>query len=194
MGDYRVLSDAGWMNGQGQNDVLQVVFAPASIGLAEVAVDDGLSQEARLPPSVIPESGSISDGEPAVVQGADERRAVVALSVDDYLPPSRLDRIPKPLGSVDTRIDMRGMFGVVGEAEIMLLISSEGHVDDVLVLGASLPDFIVDEAVKRFRGVAFDPGRVGERAVRSRLRIRFSPPSQDELLGNPHSAREKAWR
>lgn len=123
-----------------------------------------------------------------------ESEPVVSLSVDDYLPPSLLDKVPKPIGTVDTEIGFRGMLGVVGQAEIILLISSDGDVDDVLMLGSSLPLFLVEEAVLRFRHLKFEPGVLQGVHVRSRLRIRLEPPGNDELLGNPSSARERAWR
>ena len=128
------------------------------------------------------------------IAGNVEKAPVLSLSIDDYLPPSRLDRIPRALSEVDTTIGFRGMKGVVGEAEIVLLISSSGDIDDILILGSSLPAFMTEEAVLRFRQVKFEPGMVGRWTVRSRLRIRLVPPSNDELLGNPYSAREKAWR
>lgn len=86
------------------------------------------------------------------------------------------------------------MVGLVGEVELMLLISSSGRVDEVLNLGASLPDFIVEEAVARFKGVEFEPGVLAGFEVRSRMRIRLSPPGRDELLGNPYSAKERFMR
>lgn len=146
-------------------------------------------QELSGPPVLEPRRTT----EQGVVGNAD-KSPVLALSVDDYLPPSRLDRIPRALSEVDTTISFRGMRGVVGEAEIVLLISSSGEIDDVLILSSSLPEFVVEEAAQRFRQIRFAPGMVGKWTVRSRLRIRLVPPSNDELLGNPYSAREKAWR
>ncbi|WP_428825350.1 hypothetical protein ACLIKD_12680 [Azonexus sp. IMCC34842] len=144
-----------------------------------------LSWPTVIEPPVIREQGIV---------GNIDKSPVLALSVDDYLPPSRLDRIPRPLSAVDTSISFRGMGRVVGEAEIILLISSSGEIDDVLILGSSLPRFVVEEVANRFKQIRFEPGGVGKWAVRSRLRIRLEPPSDDELLGNPFSAREKARR
>lgn len=128
------------------------------------------------------------------VIGNVEKVPILALSIDDYLPPSRLDRLPKPLQEVDTSVGFRGVVGVVGEAEIILLISSSGEVDDVLVLESSLPTFIVEEVATRFRKLVFEPGMVGHWSVRSRMRIRLMPPKTDELMRNPYSARERAWK
>lgn len=128
------------------------------------------------------------------LSGEDEQKPVVRLSVDDYLPRSRLERIPKLIGSVDTSANFEGMLGLVGEAEIIVLISSDGGVDDVLVAESTLPKFLVDKMIAAFKGARYEPGMVGGLNVRSRLRIRFSAPSNDEILGNPSSARERAWR
>lgn len=134
-----------------------------------------------------------SSMKPGVI-GDVEKVPMLALSVDDYLPPSRLDRLPRPLQEVDTSIEFHGVVGVVGEAEIILLISSSGEIDDVLTLESSLPVFVVDEVVMRFRKVLFEPGKVGNWSVRSRLRIRLTPPGNDELMRNPYSARQRAWK
>lgn len=119
---------------------------------------------------------------------------VVPRAIDDYLPPSRLDKVPTPLGNVEINVDFKAMRGLVGEAEIMLLISSAGEIDEVLVTESTLPDFLVAEAVGYFKGLRFDPGMVSQTNVRSRIRIRLMPPSDDELLANPYSAKEKAWK
>lgn len=114
--------------------------------------------------------------------------------MDDYLPPSLLDKVPVPLSNVDTDIDFKGMYGMVGDAEIMVLISSDGRVDGVLVMNSSLPGFIVEQATERFAALEFEPGELQGMTVRSRVRIKLAPPSVDELLGNPYSAKQRAWR
>jgi len=124
----------------------------------------------------------------------EEHKPVLQWSVDDYLPRSLLEKIPKLIGSVDTRANFEGMMGLVGEAEIIVLISSAGDVDDVLVAESTLPGFLVDKMMASFKSAKYEPGMVGGLNVRSRLRIRLSAPSNDELLGNPSSARERVWR
>lgn len=154
---------------------------------------DVLSGAVDLEPAELVGGGKASSVRPGVI-GNVEKVPVLALSIDDYLPPSRLDRLPRLLQEVDTSIGFHGVVGVVGEAEIILLISSSGGVDDVLVLESSLPAFVVDEVVMRFRKVLFEPGKVGNWSVRSRLRIRLTPPENDELMRNPYSARQRAWK
>lgn len=131
---------------------------------------------------------------PSGLRGQDEERPVIELSMDDYLPPSLLDKAPIPLGSVDTDIDFQGMHGMVGDAEIMVLVSSDGRVDGILVMSSSLPGFIVEQATERFAALEFEPGELQGMKVRSRVRIKLAPPSIDELLGNPYSAKQRAWR
>lgn len=132
--------------------------------------------------------------QPDAMAGDREDSPVVELSIDDYLPPSLLDKIPTPEGDVDMNIDFKGMDGIIGDAEIMILISSQGDVDGVLVTGTNLPEFVVDQAVARFSEQKFIPGEVNGIQVRSRVRIRLTPPSRDELLMNPYSAKQRAWR
>jgi hypothetical protein len=122
-----------------------------------------------------------------------ERRSVVARSIDDYLPVSLLDVPPRLLDNVDTQVDLHGVEGVIGEAEILLLISSSGQVDDAQILSSSLPVFMIEIVAQRFAKVRFSPGELHGLQVRSRLRIRFSPPTADQMLGNPTSAKERAW-
>lgn len=129
---------------------------------------------------------------PPQIVGRRERIPVLSLSVDDYLPPSRLDRIPKILNVLDTVSNFEIPLGLIGDAEILLLISSSGEVDNVLLLDSSLPAFVVDELILRFREAGFEPGEKGSWKVRSRLRIRLHFPEQVELLGNPSSVRIRA--
>lgn len=141
----------------------------------------------------LPSIGEATELPPTSITRDQEHKPVIPLYVDDYLPPSRLDKIPKLIGSVDATVDFQGMTGIVGDAEIVLLISSKGDVDDVVMIESTLPDFLVDKVVSNFKKAKYEPGRVGSMPVRSRLRIRFQPPTRDELLGNPSSARERAW-
>lgn len=140
------------------------------------------------------QSASTADAAASGLRGLNKETPVVERSVDDYLPPSLLDGIPRPIGNVDADIDFKGMHGVVGDAEIMLLISSEGEVDDILLMNSTLPGFVIDEAIVRFRALAFYPGEIGGVKVRSRIRIRLAPPVADELLGNPYSLKQRAWK
>lgn len=182
--------------GMSGKSVLQVVSLPAanSSAISELSVLHGAHSEQIL--SGVEERGwgGRTDAHGANVTNTPDLASFVPLSIDDYLPTTLLDRPPKPRTAIDTKVNFRGMVGLVGEVELMLLISSSGRVDEVLNLGASLPDFIVEEAVARFKGVEFAPGMLAGVEVRSRMRIRLSPPSRDELLGNPYSAKERFMR
>lgn len=189
----RVALDATWL-GRSANTVLAATIVSQEL-VGQEATQGGLALPSPVPEYLGARQSTAPSSEVASgLRGQDEERPVVELSMSDYLPPSLLDKTPKPLGSIDTDIDFKGMRGVVGDAEIMLLISSDGGVDGVLVMNSSLPEFIVNEAVARFRGVPFEPGELHGVQVRSRVRIKLSPPGMDELLGNPYSAKEKAWR
>ncbi|RIX46800.1 MAG: hypothetical protein D3M94_08800 [Rhodocyclales bacterium GT-UBC] len=143
---------------------------------------------ARVEEGHVPESSEMSVGSTA------EMAAPTKLSIDDYLPPSRLSRIPFPRDADAAELHFKEFEGVVGDAEIMVLISSEGDVDDVVLLESTLPKPLVERAIAHFKAEKFVPGGQGSMNVRSRVRIRLTPPTADQLMGNPASAREKAWR
>lgn len=95
--------------------------------------------------------------------------------IDNYLPISQLTVAPSPVGSIDpTPLGLR-LDGLVGEAELILLVSSDGAIDEVLIVRSSLPEFLVDYAKSVFRDARFKPGQVNEIKVRSRIRILLSP-------------------
>jgi len=168
---------------------LEVNFRSAPVGANEVVVDAGRIREQE--PTVSkedPNNSYVRTEAPGF-----ESQIGVRRSLEDYLPPSRLHRLPRLLTAVDTEVDFLGHEGVVGDAQIMLLISSTGDVDDVLVVESSLPSYVVDSIVSRFRASRFEPGEVGSMSVRSRIRIHISPPSRDELLGNPTSQKQNPW-
>lgn len=126
--------------------------------------------------------------------GPGQAPSLLALTLHDYLPVSQLTTPPHALDSVDpTPPDLR-FDGVLGEIELMLLISSDGRVDEVLLLASSLPDTAGDYVRRAFARVHFAPGRVNDVAVRSRLRIVVAPsgPSPDNDVPIPHSV--KSWR
>lgn len=164
-------------------------FIEDSLPPLPIGAEKKFDESAPLLPSI----GEARELPPTSIPPDQERKPFIRLSVDDYLPPSRLDKIPKLIGSVDATVDFQGMTGIVGDAEIVLLISSNGDVDDVVMMQSTLPDFLVDKVVSNFKKAKYEPGRLGSMSVRSRLRIRFQPPTRDELLGNPSSARERAW-
>lgn len=99
--------------------------------------------------------------------------------IENYLPPSMLTGIPRPIDSVDIASVGFSLDKMLGEIELMLLISSEGRIDDVLVLHSSLPEPLVDSAKSAFMNARFTPGRINETAVRSRVRVVVSPTVLD---------------
>lgn len=111
---------------------------------------------------------------------------------EDYLPPSQLTAPPRPLTEIDPNPPEFNAPGLVGEAELLLLINEAGKVDAVVVTNSTLPSVIVDHAIDRFRDTDFSPGKVDETGVKSRVRIRLSTPSMDEIYGNPLSAKERS--
>lgn len=103
------------------------------------------------------------------------RTSLVAPLIDDYLPTRLLTDLPSPIESVDATPSGLKLEGVVGEIEFVLLISSEGKVDAVLVIRSSLPDILVEHTKSAFQKARFTPGRINGTAVRSRVRILLAP-------------------
>jgi hypothetical protein len=112
---------------------------------------------------------------------------------DQYLPPSKLSEIPSPIDSLDPTPDTFRQKGLIGQAELLLLISESGNVDDVLILESTLPKPILDYARNVFKGARFTAGRVNGQAVKSRIRIVLSvnPDTLPANAGNPDSAKSR---
>jgi len=109
--------------------------------------------------------------------------------IENYLPISLLTVAPSPLASIDPTPPGLRLEGLIGEAELILLVSSDGAVDEVLTVRSSLPDFLIDYAKSAFSKAKFNPGLVNETAVRSRMRIVLSPsiPSEESDEGGRSS-------
>lgn len=192
--DIKISPNPAWTGSPPANTTLSIAIVPHKFATQAIEPTGAeLFPSNTEKPSSHPPTTTIKDNSPGL-RGENEENPVVELSIDDYLPPSLLDKIPFPIESVNTNIDFKGMNGLVGEAEIMVLISSEGNVNGVLVMTSSLPEFIVDEAVSRFKTLTFEPGELQGMKVRSRIRIKLTPPTIDELRGNPYSAKQRAWR
>jgi len=113
--------------------------------------------------------------------------------LNDYLPASMLSSLPSPIDSVDPTPSGFRLEGVLGETELLLLISSDGNVDDVLTIHSELPDVFAIYASEAFKRARFVPGKVNNTPVRSRIRVVLSPnPSHvDPETGNPLSAKNR---
>ncbi|OWW18674.1 hypothetical protein [Noviherbaspirillum denitrificans] len=88
-----------------------------------------------------------------------------------YFRASELSRRPVLLGDAISRlvIEMPGFPPL--PVILRLLISAEGDVDRVLVEDSYLPDAVVERIVDTFSTVRFLPGKIGDAAVRSQLKI-----------------------
>lgn len=99
----------------------------------------------------------------------------IDLNIDRYLPPSRLTAPPGLLHSVKpVSTAYAAMPGVVGELELMVLLSAEGTVDRLVLLENSLPGPIVESIVTAFYSARYRPGVLNGGAVPSRYRIKFA--------------------
>lgn len=142
-------------------------------------------------PPPMPQGGAESPSEAGQGRQATPDRSLALPVIDDYLPPSRLTERPHPIDSIDPTPPGWAVTGVVGEVELLLLISSDGGVDAVLVVHTTLPDAFVESAKLAFKTAKFTPGMVNNHAVRSRLRIVVSPTALAVApeSGAPHSAK-----
>ena len=110
-----------------------------------------------------------------------------------YLPPSQLSTIPHPIDSLSLSFPQESRYSLVGDAELMLLLSSEGRVDAVLTIRSTLPAPMLGNAINAFSNARFTPGYVNQTPVRSRIRIQIAPDASPltEAGGNPLSAKQR---
>lgn len=129
----------------------------------------------------------------AVRSRADTPPRLPQLLIENYLPVSQLTAPPNPIDSIDPTPPAFGLEGVVGEVELMLLISSEGAVDLVLIIRSTLPPAVAEYAAAAFWKARFSPGYVNNTAVRSRVRFVLSPNPfhVDPETGNPLSVKNR---
>lgn len=163
-----------------RNDAL-----PADLPRTESAARDVIGPPPMLQGDAESSSEEVRDQQAT----ADESFALPV--IDDYLPPSSLTERPYPIDSIDPTPPGWAVNAVMGEVELLLLISSAGRVDAVLLVHATLPDAFVESAKLAFKTARFTPGMVKNHAVRSRLRIVVSPPALAVApeSGAPHSAK-----
>lgn len=119
-----------------------------------------------------------------------EKPGILHAGIEAYLPPRLLTRRPFPLDSVDPSPTHLKLDGLVGSARIVLLISTEGKVDRAIVIDSSLPEIVVDSAIKAFEAARFSPGYLDERAVRSQFLVELGPPVPTANSGEPESAKQ----
>lgn len=112
------------------------------------------------------------------------------VGIEAYFPPRLLTRRPYPLDSIDPSPTHLKFDGLVGSARIVLLISMEGKVDRAIVIDSSLPEIVVDSAIKAFKAARFSPGYLNERAVRSQFLVELGPPVPAASSGEPESAKQ----
>lgn len=72
-----------------------------------------------------------------------------------------------------------------GQLEIRVFLDENGHVDEVAILSSTLPDDWTNLAVEAFRTARFAPGRLGNAAVRTQIRIMvgIGDPDNPEKVG-----------
>lgn len=168
--------------------------APLDVRLSLLSASDRLIDKGNSAPpggaALLRQGNSVQLSSSATKVSADEP-SLFLLPVEDYLPASLLTELPSAIDSVDPTPPGFEFNGVVGEIELMLLISSEGNVDNVLTISSGLPEIVVEYAKSAFRQARFRPGKVQNTAVRSRSRVVLAPPPAviDPETGHPLSAK-----
>jgi len=104
----------------------------------------------------------------------DESATIASIRLDDYLPAEVLTQRVRVIGDIDPTPAKSDLSSIEGEAELMVLVSSDGHADAVIVVRSSLPSSLIDYAVKQFKAATYQPGRINSRSVRSRISIGLS--------------------
>jgi len=105
-------------------------------------------------------------------EGADN--LAISVKQDDYLPAEMLTQRAQIQGDVEPTLPGSDLSSVEGRAELLVLVSSDGHADSVLVVESSLPSKITDYAVKQFQAAIYQPGKINNTYVRSRINIGLS--------------------
>lgn len=160
---------------------LQVTFLQSSARLQ-------YKRESKTITSAPPPLHAHSGQKAPTISGAE---VALISNLDLYLPPSKLTGIPNPIDSIDLTLKQFRADGLLGYAELMLLINSDGELDAVLTIDSTLPTPIVDHAKALFLKARFTPGYVNKTPVRSRIRVELSlnPSVLPDDAGNPNSAK-----
>lgn len=150
---------------------------------------DGLQGDKQLP-GRSPQPPSLSQQE--TPHDDPLTQAGMRLSIiDDYLPAHLLTERPYPIDSIDPTPKDVNIASLVGTASLLLLVSSEGKIDSILVQESSLPPAMVNHAIAAFEAARFQPGKINNQAVRSRMIVLLNtaPPEINPDAGNPQSAK-----
>lgn len=127
--------------------------------------------------SVLSSRGSgkkTGEEEKRIALSEDESATIASIRLDDYLPAEVLTQRVRVIGDINPTPAKSDLSSIEGEAELMVLVSSDGHADAVIVVRSSLPSSLIDYAVKQFKAATYQPGRINSRSVRSRISIGLS--------------------
>lgn len=131
---------------------------------------------AHKPPELIDEAKAtppLSSKPPALPQTAPSETKTGAWIPSKYFAPEELSRrpIPREAISLDT-LDLPPETAS-GTVNIRLLLNAEGTVEDVIVGQTTLPQGLVNAAVKAFSVASFEPGQIAGTPVRSQYVLEF---------------------
>lgn len=118
-------------------------------------------------------ASSEEDSAPAALDVTSEADGLLFPGVR-YFKGVELTERPRPVDKIELSYPMSGELPEAdrsGSIILRLLIAESGAVDRVLVESSELPETFQVEATRRFAQAQFFPGRIGELAVRSQMRV-----------------------
>ncbi len=167
-GYFRVIlsSDADVLRGKGALTVNLKLASPAARKPSSFFVDDNRSLDVRHQADKAEPQGRL------VNQVLSTRRYLEApIQEQDYLSGDIVSERPQIMEPVDLALPGVDLSGISGVAELQLLVSSSGRIDAIVIADSSLPDEVINHAVRQFMKVQMRPGRINNAPVRSRMRI-----------------------
>lgn len=171
---------------QARKPVISVYLARSTMpGDASPIVDNTPAGLPEGPGSRLRSLGEVD----AVSRGPEPLVEIAAPLGPYYFRASELSRRPVLLGDAISHliIELPGFSPV--PVILRLLISAEGSVDRVVVEDSYLSDAVEARIVEAFSGVRFLPGKIGDTAVRSQLKIEVrleNLPDDQRQAGSTH--------
>lgn len=147
-----------------------------------------LSGESKIASKTTAEMATTADG---TQKDRFSKKGVFKANIDDYIPSNLLTSRPRPAEDIDLTLEQFKVDGLVGEADLLILISSNGAVDSVLVLDSSLPQALVDYAAATFKRAKFVPGFINQHAVRSQFVVKLGTPAIEPVLDDQPKSLKK---
>ncbi len=102
-----------------------------------------------------------------------------------YFRPKELTRTPIALTNPYIRLPFHDDVRIIGSVSLILFVSENGQVDDIMIDQSSLPASYIEEIIVGHRGMTFKPGDLNGRPVKSQtiIEINLSTDLDDLIFG-----------